>query len=150
MIQCDLRCPKPPSYCYDRFSLFRVRSPLLTKSRLISLPRPPSMFHFRRFPPYNYLFIIRSIPLPVLRFPHSDICGSRLMCSSPQLIAACHVLLRLPVSRHSPCALFSLTSCFRSSGFLFSSKFSLELRYYKLKLQKGFFIPTLFLCLLFT
>ncbi len=42
-------------------------------------------------------------------FPHSEICGSKLMCSSPQLIAACHVLLRLLMPRHSPCALISLT-----------------------------------------
>ena len=42
-------------------------------------------------------------------FPHSDIHGSRLICSSPQLIAAYHVLRRLPVPRHSPCALYSLT-----------------------------------------
>ena len=43
-------------------------------------------------------------------FPHSEICGSTLICSSPQLIAACRVLLRLSVPRHSPCALYSLTS----------------------------------------
>ena len=43
-------------------------------------------------------------------FPHSEICGSMLICSSPQLIAACRVLHRLPVPRHSPCALYSLTS----------------------------------------
>ena len=43
-------------------------------------------------------------------FPHSDICGSRLMCSSPQLFAAYHVFLRLLVPRHPPCALFCLTS----------------------------------------
>ena len=41
-------------------------------------------------------------------FPHSDICGSRLICSSPQLFAAYRVLLRLPMPRHSPYALFSL------------------------------------------
>ncbi len=41
-------------------------------------------------------------------FPNSDICGSRLICSSPQLFAACHVLRRLLMPRHSPCALFSL------------------------------------------
>ena len=41
-------------------------------------------------------------------FPHSEICGSTLICSSPQLIAACHVLLRLPMPRHSPYALFRL------------------------------------------
>ena len=43
-------------------------------------------------------------------FPHSEICGSMLICSSPQLIAAYHVLLRLLMPRHSPCALHSLTS----------------------------------------
>ena len=43
-------------------------------------------------------------------FPHSDICGSMLICSSPQLFAACHVLLRLLMPRHSPYALLSLNS----------------------------------------
>ena len=42
-------------------------------------------------------------------FPHSEILGSMLMCSSPRLIAACHVLHRLLMPRHSPCALISLT-----------------------------------------
>ncbi len=41
--------------------------------------------------------------------PHSEISGSKLICSSPKLIAACHVLLRLLMPRHSPCALISLT-----------------------------------------
>ena len=43
-------------------------------------------------------------------FPHSDICGSKDICSSPQLFAAYHVFLRLLVPRHPPCALFCLTS----------------------------------------
>ena len=42
-------------------------------------------------------------------FLHSEICGSMDICSSPQLIAAYRVLRRLPVPRHSPCALLSLT-----------------------------------------
>ena len=42
-------------------------------------------------------------------FPHSEIPGSKLICSSPRLIAAYHVLLRLLMPRHSPCALISLT-----------------------------------------
>ena len=41
-------------------------------------------------------------------FPHSEICGSKLICSSPQLIAACHVLRRLLMPRHSPYALVRL------------------------------------------
>ena len=43
-------------------------------------------------------------------FPHSDICGSMDICSSPQLFAAYHVFLRLLVPRHPPCALSCLTS----------------------------------------
>ena len=42
-------------------------------------------------------------------FPHSEIRGSKDICSSPQLIAAYHVFLRLLVPRHPPCALISLT-----------------------------------------
>ena len=38
-------------------------------------------------------------------FPHSDIHGSKDICSSPWLFAAYHVLHRLSVPRHPPCAL---------------------------------------------
>ena len=40
-------------------------------------------------------------------FPHSDISGSRDICSSPKLIAAYHVFHRLLVPRHPPCALIA-------------------------------------------
>ena len=50
-----------------------------------------------------------------VRFPHSEICGSRDICSSPQLIAAYHVFHRLLVPRHPPCALYSLTIVLRLS-----------------------------------
>ena len=42
-------------------------------------------------------------------FPHSEISGSTPVCGSPKLIAACHVLHRLFLPRHPPCALSSLT-----------------------------------------
>ena len=68
------------------------------------------MFQFPGFPAYDY-FIHRTLRDSSSRgFPHSDICGSTLICSSPQLFAACHVLLRLPMPRHSPCALSRLNS----------------------------------------
>ena len=73
------------------------------------------MFQFRRFPTYAYLIQRRLTEYCSAGFPHSEICGSKLMCSSPQLIAACHVLLRLLMPRHSPCALFSLTSSARTA-----------------------------------
>ena len=67
------------------------------------------MFQFRRFPTYAYLIQRRLTEYCSAGFPHSVICGSKLMCSSPQLIAACHDLHRLLMPRHSPCALISLT-----------------------------------------
>ena len=68
------------------------------------------MFQFRRFPTYAY-FVQRTLTeYCSAGFPHSEIPGSMPMCGSPRLIAACHVLLRLSMPRHSPCALISLTS----------------------------------------
>ena len=40
--------------------------------------------------------------------PHSEISGSKFVCNSPELIAACHVLHRLFVPSHPPSALGSL------------------------------------------
>ena len=91
------------------FGLFRVRSPLLAESRLMSFPRPTLMFQFRRFPSYTYFVQYMIHEYCPCVFPHSDISGSSLICSSPKLFAACHVLHRLLMPRHSPCALFSLT-----------------------------------------
>ena len=48
---------------------------------------------------------------------HSDIHGSKRTYRSPQLIAVNHVLLRLPMPRHSPCALFSFTFLLHVSEF---------------------------------
>ena len=67
---------------------------------------------------------VQAVPLPNLwiqlemtgvfpaGFPHSDISGSSLMCSSPKLFAAYHVFHRLLVPRHPPCALYCLTSMY--------------------------------------
>ena len=41
-------------------------------------------------------------------FPHSEISGSKDICSSPKLIAAYHVFHRLSVPRHPPCALLPI------------------------------------------
>ena len=101
----------PRPNCFDRFGLFRVRSPLLAESLLMSFPRPTLMFQFRRFPSHTYLIQYEIHELHSCGFPHSEISGSMRICRSPKLIAACHVLHRLLVPRHSPCALYSLTSC---------------------------------------
>ena len=66
--------------------------------------------------PFRTLWIgVRMTGVLPAGFPHSDICGSRDICSSPQLFAAYHVFLRLLVPRHPPCALFCLTSSFTIS-----------------------------------
>ena len=63
--------------------------------------------------PFRNLWIqLRMTDFYSAGFPHSEISGSMRMCRSPKLIAACHVLRRLLMPRHSPCALFSLTMLF--------------------------------------
>src|SRR3712207_1271830 len=50
-------------------------------------------------------------------FPHSEIRASMLACGSTRLIAACHVLHRLPVPRHPPYALTILMVWIRAMQF---------------------------------
>ena len=62
--------------------------------------------------PFRTLWIgVRMTGVLPAGFPHSDICGSKIICISPQLFAAYHVFLRLLVPRHPPCALFCLIIC---------------------------------------
>src|ERR671918_314345 len=101
--------------------LVRVRSPLLTESRLMSFPPGTEMFQFSGFasPKLCIHFsdtFVSTYPEPAKSwceingeggFPHSEICGSKVAHTSPQLIAACHVLHRLCMPRHPPIALTS-------------------------------------------
>ena len=67
------------------------------------------MFQFRRFPTYSYVFTVCCRSIAPAGFPIRKSTDIADICSSPWLIAACHVLLRLLMPRHSPCALCSLT-----------------------------------------
>ena len=98
----------PRTYCYMRFGLLRFRSPLLSESFLLSFPPGTKMFQFPGFPSLTYGFSQWYCNITCSEFPHSDICGSLFICNSPQLFAACHVLLRRHVPRHPPYALCSL------------------------------------------
>ena len=89
-----------------RFSLFRVRSPLLAESHLMSFPPGTEMFQFPGFASRPYGFGPGSPRRE--GFPHSDIRGSTIARISPRLFAACHVLHRLLAPRHPPNALFTL------------------------------------------
>ena len=62
------------------------------------------MFQFSAFAP------LRVIYLQYIGLPHSEINGSQIICISPSLIAAYHVLLRLSEPRHSLCALRNLST----------------------------------------
>ena len=86
--------------------LFRVRSPLLAESLLMSFPPGTEMFQFPGFASQAYGFSLRYLSLGGL--PHSDIHGSTPARGSPWLFAACHVLHRLLVPRHPPNALLIL------------------------------------------
>ena len=68
---------------------------------LFSLPRGTKMFQFPRFAScYCRMTVLQTAGLS-----HSEIPGSKVICTYPRLIAAYHVLLRLHEPRHPPCAL---------------------------------------------
>jgi hypothetical protein len=83
--------------------LVRVRSPLLTESRLMSFPPATEMFQFTGFASQPYGFGLGSRMRGGL--PHSETPGSKSARLSSGLIAACHVLHRLLAPRHPPDAL---------------------------------------------
>ena len=95
-----------------RFGLFPVRSPLLGESFLLSFPAGTKMFQFPALAPS----LREGDGIASAGLPHSDICGSMRICRSPQLFAACHVLLRLREPRHPPCALSKLRYAFTKAG----------------------------------
>ena len=104
----NVRSPNPGMLA-SRFGLFPFRSPLLWKSIFsffssgyldVSVHRVPGVYLWIQYTSHEDCSC---------RFPHSEICGSMDICSSPQLFAAYHVFLRLLVPRHPPCALSSLT-----------------------------------------
>ena len=88
---------------HTRFGLFPVRSPLLGESLLFSLPAGTKMFQFPALASSTWS---RMYVLHTYRLSHSEIPGSRVICTYPGLIAAYHVLHRLCEPRHPPCALF--------------------------------------------
>ena len=101
--------PSPQKYYYFWFGLFRFRSPLLSESlfyflflrviRWFSSPGSPRMTIDSSYD---------NTTLLVLSFLIRTSAGQTFICNSPQLFAACHVLLRRHVPRHPPYALCSL------------------------------------------
>ena len=61
----------------------------------------------------SFAFHIRGImQLHCIGLPHSEIFGSKVICTYPKLVAAYHVLHRLPEPRHPPFALILLSLFF--------------------------------------
>jgi hypothetical protein len=102
-----------PAITHDRFGLIRFRSPLLTESRLLSLPVGTEMFHFPTFP-HPALYIQAGVTRYPCRswrgFPIRKSSDHSSIISSPRLIADLYVLLRLQMPRHPPSALRNLIS----------------------------------------
>ena len=119
-----LRCAFPYTSASLQQYRYEVRTPKILLSSVWPVPRSLATtcgiaFAFSSSP---YLDVsVQEVPLPYLCIQygmpklyfggllHSDICGSLPAYGSPQHFVVCHVLLRLPVPRHSPCALLSLT-----------------------------------------
>lgn len=98
-----------PGITHMRFSLIRFRSPLLSESLLFSLPVGTEMFHFPTFPPHTLFhsgagnWTQLQLGYPIRKPP-----DQRSVANSPGHIAGSHVLHRLSIPRHPPCALTNL------------------------------------------
>ena len=91
-----------------RFGLLRVRSPLLAESLLISFPRLLRWFTSPGVAPPDYFIHPRGRGISSPGLPHSGIPGSKDVCSSPGLFAACRALPRQYAPRHPPWTYVSL------------------------------------------
>ena len=109
----QFRGPNPSMHA-RWFGLFRFRSPLLTESHVVFSSSGYLDVSVHRVPLHTLWIGVWMIRVLRTGFPHSDICGSKIICISPQLFAAYHVFLRLLVPRHPPCALLCLISSMHS------------------------------------
>ena len=104
----QFRGPNPSMHA-RWFGLFRFRSPLLTESHVVFSSSGYLDVSVHRVPFHTLWIGVWILEVCSSGFPHSDISGSMDICSSPKLFAAYHVLHRLLVPRHPPCALSCLT-----------------------------------------
>ena len=98
-----------PRECVATHAVWALPRSLATTGgiiRLFSLPAGTKMF---QFPAFASLLTVKIAALQAAGLSHSEIPGSRVICTYPGLIAAYHVLHRLREPRHPPDAL----TCFR-------------------------------------
>ena len=111
----QFRGPNPSMHA-RWFGLFRFRSPLLTESHVVFSSSGYLDVSVHRVPFHTLWIGVWMIRVLRTRFPHSEISGSKDICSSPKLFAAYHVFHRLLVPRHTPYALISITNSTSSHG----------------------------------
>ena len=111
----QFRGPNPGVHAL-RFGLFRFRSPLLTESHVVFSSSGYLDVSVHRVPLLTLCIGVRIPEVCSSGFPHSEISGSKDICSSPKLFAAYHVFHRLLVPRHPPYALISITNLLSSTG----------------------------------
>ena len=105
----QFRGPNPSMHA-RWFGLFRFRSPLLTESHVVFSSSGYLDVSVHRVPFLTLCIGVRILEVCSSGFPHSEISGSKDICSSPKLFAAYHVFHRLLVPRHPPYALSSMTN----------------------------------------
>ena len=103
-------CGPNPGMHASRFGLFRFRSPLLPESHVVFSSSGYLDVSVHRVPFHTLWIGVWMTEVCSAGFPHSEISGSKDICSSPKLFAAYHVFHRLLVPRHPPCALSSITN----------------------------------------
>ena len=111
----QFRGPNPSMHA-RWFGLFRFRSPLLTESHVVFSSSGYLDVSVHRVPFLKLCIGLRILEVCSSRFPHSEISGSKDICSSPKLFAAYHVFHRLLVPRHPPYALSSMTYLLSFTG----------------------------------
>ena len=111
----QFRGPNPSMHA-RWFGLFRFRSPLLTESHVVFSSSGNLDISVHRVPFLKLCIGLRILEVCSSGFPHSEISGSKDICSSPKLFAAYHVFHRLLVPRHPPYALSSMTNLLSSTG----------------------------------
>ena len=111
----QFRGPNPGVHAL-RFGLFRFRSPLLPESHVVFSSSGYLDVSVHRVPLLTLCIGVRIPEVCSSGFPHSEISGSKDICSSPKLFAAYHVFHRLLVPRHPPYALISITNLLSSTG----------------------------------
>ena len=111
----QFRGPNPSMHA-RWFGLFRFRSPLLTESHVVFSSSGYLDVSVHRVPFLKLCIGLRILEVCSSRFPHSEISGSKDICSSPKLFAAYHVFHRLLVPRHPPYALLCITNSLPSTG----------------------------------